>query len=417
MKHSEAGNKWDQARLACKAAILSLVGALSLLGMLRPVAADVFILASGGRVEGELLNGDEKPRKSYTIKLASGGQISLESSQVKQVITARPDRVEYEKVRPHYPDTVDGQWGLSDWCREHDLPAERKIHLRRVIELDPNHVEARRLLGYSKMDGQWMTQEEWMLKQGYRRYKGQWKLPQEIELLEGKRKQDLAEKEWFQKIKRWRGWLGSDRNKQGRENLVNIDDPMAVKSLAMGLRNDTGADARLLYIEALGKIHTPESDATLAVTTMEDESEDVRLTALEVLQKAPSPMLVTFYVGKLRDKENVTVNRAAAGLARMKDPSSIGPLIDALVTTHKRRVSGGGGGPGSMTTTFGKNGSPGGGLSMNAPPKIVRFEMLNQPVLDALVAITGQNFNFDQRSWRTWYAAQTRSKTLDARRN
>lgn len=42
--------------------------------MLRPAAGDVFLLANGGRVEGQLANPDESPRKSYVIKLATGGR-------------------------------------------------------------------------------------------------------------------------------------------------------------------------------------------------------------------------------------------------------------------------------------------------------------------------------------------------------
>ena len=36
------------------------------------VRADVFLLANGGRVEGELLNPDQTPRKSYLVRTASG---------------------------------------------------------------------------------------------------------------------------------------------------------------------------------------------------------------------------------------------------------------------------------------------------------------------------------------------------------
>ena len=64
------------------------MGLLAMLAMLRTAAGEVFVLSNGGRVEGELLNADEKPRTSYKIKLASGGQLSFEASQVKQVLAA-----------------------------------------------------------------------------------------------------------------------------------------------------------------------------------------------------------------------------------------------------------------------------------------------------------------------------------------
>ncbi len=63
-------------------------------------------------------------------------------------------------------------------------------------------------------------------------------LPQQIELLETKAKLENARQEWFQNIKRWRGWLGTDRDSQARENFGNITDPMAVKALLLNLRDD-----------------------------------------------------------------------------------------------------------------------------------------------------------------------------------
>jgi hypothetical protein len=104
----------------------------------------------------------------------------------------------------------------------------------------------------------------------------------------------------------------------------------------------------------------------------------------------------------------------------MKDPSTIGPLIEALVTHHKQQVGGNGGGGGmGMNMAFPTGATKGGiGMGMGGNgPKIILYQVQNQSVLDALVAITGQNFNFDQRAWRTWHAAQNKAQPLDARRN
>ena len=70
--------------------------------------AEVFVLNSGGRVTGQWINRDESPRKTYVVKLAGGGQLTLQKSQVKQVLRARPEQLEYERIRPSYPDTVEG---------------------------------------------------------------------------------------------------------------------------------------------------------------------------------------------------------------------------------------------------------------------------------------------------------------------
>jgi hypothetical protein len=411
---------------------LGLWVVLALAALLRPATADVFVLASGGHVDGELANPDEKPRQTYVVKLTTGGQISLQADQVVEVKAVRPDVEEYEKIRSDYPDTVEGQSSLAQWCKEHSLPTQRKAHLRRIIELDPDHAVARMLLGYKKIDGQWMTEEEWRKKEGYVKYKNEWKLPQEVKILEEKRAQELAENEWFQKIKRWRGWLGTDRSRQARENIAGIDDPKAIRALVdkLGLNKadkhglDSSQEARLLYVDALGRIHTPEAASVLAACSVEDDDREVRLTSLEQLESMKSPKIVAYYVSKLSDKKssNAMVNRAAIGLSRMKAASSVGPLIEALVTQHKQLVgSGGGGGGMPMSMSFPTGGTKGGiGMGMGGGgggPKMVLYTVQNQSVLDALVVITGQNFSFDQRAWRTWYASQNKPQPIDARRS
>ena len=402
--------------------------AVALLGVLcmlpaagRTAGAEVFILASGGRVVGELLNKDESPREKFVIKTIAGGQVTLEASQVKQMLHTRAEEMQYEKIRPRYPDTVEGQWALAEWCREQRLALQRNKHLERIVEIDPDHAESRRALGYHQESGRWVTREQLMAERGYKYYKGRYRTAQEIELLERRRKTDVSEKEWFGKIKRWRGWLGSDKDLLARDSFRKIDDPLAVKALAAGLKGDSAQFARILYIETLAQVGTPEAVKALAVAAIEDPVEEVRLTCLDYLEETENPDVVAYFAGKLRDKKNSVVNLAAVGLGRMNDLSAIGPLIDALVTTHKYKAPKKGG-PGSMSTTFGTgpggSGAPGGGgMSMGGGPKIYTLHFRNQSVLDALVTLSGQNFNFDQRAWKYWYASQKKAITLDARRD
>ena len=144
------------------------------------------MLTGGGRVVGELVNRDESPRQRYVVQAADGAKVTLDAAQVQQVLHPRPEEAEYERIRPTYADTAAAQWELAQWCREHKLPKQREVHLRRVIELDPNHAEARHALGYSQLDGQWVTRDEVMTQRGYVKYKGKWMLPQEKELIEKK---------------------------------------------------------------------------------------------------------------------------------------------------------------------------------------------------------------------------------------
>jgi hypothetical protein len=61
-------------------------------------------------------------------------------------------------------------------------------------------------------------------------------------------------------------------------------------------------------------------------------------------------------------------------------------------------------------------------MKQNEGPRILIIHMQNQQVLDALVKLTGANFNFDQRAWRYWHAqekiaAESQQPAIDARRD
>ena len=183
----------------------------------------------------------------------------------------------------------------------------------------------------------------------------------------------------------------------------------------MGLRDDKGDPRyRVLMVEALAKIDTPDAALALAIASIFDPVEEVRLTCLDHLETKRRPEVVAYYVGKLRDKDNAIVNLAATALGRIKDPSAIDPLIKALVTVHKFRVAKPGG-DNAMSAGFGSGGT---GIAMGNRPKFVRQSISNQAVLDALMALTRQNFNFDKQAWHYWHAAQKKpAQPLDARRD
>ena len=133
--------------------------------------------------------------------------------------------------------------------------------------------------------------------------------------------------------------------------------------------------------------------------------------------------MVAYYVGKLKDKDNEVVNRAAFGLGRMKDPSAIGPLIDALVTVHKFKIVKPGG-DGATSNTFGTG--PGGSgvprrhgvLAPAAARRSSAGRFPTRPCSTPWSPLTGQNFNFDKQAWKYWLAAQKKpAATIDARRD
>jgi hypothetical protein len=379
-------------------------------------SGEVFVLSGGGRISGELLNADESPREKYVVKTDDGATVTVAAGRVEKIFTPRANEAEYERIRPTYADTVEGQWALAEWCKENKLPAAvREPHLRRVIELDPNHVQARHALGYTLMDGRWTRPEDLRKQRGLVLYHGLWKTPQEVEVLERKHEQELAQGEWMKKVKLWRNWIGGNRDQQARDSIRAVTDPAATKALAIALRDDKEVGVRLLVVETLSRLDTSDAAMALAIASIFDDEDEIRQTCLDHLQTKKRPEVTNYYVGKLKDKLNQTVNRAGVALGRMKDPTAIGPLIEALVTTHKFNVVTAGGNN-SINAGFGSRG--GGGLAMGGGAKVIHKEFSNESVLDALVAITGRNFNFDKQAWRHWYAAQKKpSGPVDTRRD
>lgn len=391
------------------------VAALLVWGALAATARpDVVVLKNGGRLTGEILNDKETAREAITLETA-GGKVMLAKAQIAEILTQRPAETEYQRIRFRYADTVEGQWALAEWCREHELTRERQQHLRRIVELEPDHEKARRGLGHSRINGQWTTQEEFMRKQGMEYYKGQWVTPQEKQIMEEKRKLTQAEKDWKQRLNRWRLALAGPKAPAARESILAMQDPSAVTPLGEALNDDPRPEARRIYAEALAGIGNQQAKGFLAVAAVKDPHPEVRTTCLDWLKKAKSPETVAYFVAKLGSPDNVLVNRAGEALKEMGDKSAIGPLIDHLVTVHKVKIVTGN--PGQMSMSFGSNG--GGGMSMNQGPRIEKYTKQNRDVLDALEALTGVNFSFNVPQWQAWYTAQKNraAPTLDARRD
>jgi HEAT repeat protein len=378
--------------------------------------ADVFILENGGRIEGTLLNAKKAPRDKYIIE-TSTGRVTLDKSQVKEVVERSAPQGEYEKVRRDYPDTVEGQMALAEWCRDHNLPRQRDKVLEHVLELDPNQAEAHRLLKHLRDEGTWKTQRQFFEDRGYVPYLGQWMTPQERDLKEESRKTELAEKEWKRQLKTWRTWLDGPRAQEAIDKIGRIDDPFAIRALTDLLRTEKVEAYRRRYVEALARIDTPAAWATLCERSLIDTAEEVRLTCLDYITERPAPAFTDYFVSRLHDKDNAIINRAALALGRLNDRKAIAPLIEALETDHIREVAPAQ--PGIVSGIGSFNGQPlGGGFSMGGGgPKVVKERLQNPQVLNSLIQLTGQNFDYKHDSWKAWHATQKKAQSLNGRRD
>jgi hypothetical protein len=377
--------------------------------------ADVFLLRDGGRIDGQWLNADEKPQTKFLIRTAGGATLTLEKDGVKQVVKRSPAEIEYETVRHQYPDTVAGHTALAQWCQEQKLSDQRKLHLERILELDPNNTAARSVLGFAKLGGQWRTREQHLSSMGKVQHKGEWMYPQEIEIVERKAEQTKHRLEWIANLKRWRDWLGGEKEGTGQANITSIRDPAALPAIIQMLEEEKVPAVRILYARAMANIGGYESQRILAEMSLYDMADDVRAICLELLTDQPQPAIANYFIQQLQSKDNAAINRAAYALARFKEPRAVGPLIDSLITRHKFAVTTGNSGGGMSAT----NSSMGSGLSMGNSTKILQKDMQNQQVLDTLITlVNGEvNYQFNIEAWRQWYAGRKKSQFADARRS
>ncbi|HUE69737.1 MAG TPA: HEAT repeat domain-containing protein [Pirellulaceae bacterium] len=386
-----------------------LLAAGLLLSAPPPLSADVFKLASGGQIEGEWINRDEKPATKYLVKTASGLTVRLQLDQVSEHLRPSAAHREYERLAPTFPDTVAGHWSLALWCRQQGLSDLRRKHLTRIIELDPNHRQARSLLGYGFIGGKWVELAAHKRDQGLELYRKQWRTPQEIELLEQDNKRELLEKEWLAKLQRWRKMLDSDKARTAQQSIRAIQDPVAVKPIGELFKRERVRSVKNLYADVLANIRTGDAIQFLIHATLNDPDIEVFYYCLDRLVTIQVPHLAEEYIDALRDPSNERVNRAAVALARLGDRSAISPLIDALITFHRRVLPGRPGmGPDATAATFTPDGSS---FVQNEGPKVQIVRVQNRQVLDALSQLSGgSGFGFDQKAWRYWYHQERQSE-------
>ena len=346
--------------------IVVIAGAWAVLWVIHSghAQADIYLLANGGQISGELVNRDESPRQKFVIQTPDGATVTVERAQVKQIVSQSDADAEYEKIRPTFANTAEDQLRLADWCAARSLTRGKQAALERVIEIDPENRKARMALGYTQIDGRWVQPDQLMQERGYVRYKGSWLLPQEVELAEKRRKNDLAEKQWFINLKRWRGWLDDPaRTAQVHEELSKIDDPAAVPALVQTLDADQRRDVRNWSLQALGRLGTADAVKAIVETSLVNTDDETRLTCFDQLTGNAMHMAVPMYVTNLKSKDNERVNRAGAALGKLGDKSAISPLIDAVTTTHKFTVVQGSSEPNRVSTGFSPGGMGGGGMT------------------------------------------------------
>jgi hypothetical protein len=245
------------------------------------------------------------------------------------------------------------------------------------------------------------TLQQRMGEQGLLRHRGHWRTPQEIELIERAEREQLAQREWRTRLERLRAQVDKPaQSAAALEELRGISDPFAVPALAAALAGEPAFRVRSCYVESLARIRSQEAFGTLLVVALDHADPETRVIAVERLAVIGPHLAAPPLAAALRDADNARVNRAAEALGRLGSPTAVAALIEALETPHLV-LEGDGTPEGSTTATFTPNG---GGLALGGGTKRVRKTLRNDRVLEALIALTGANFEWNASAWKAWLA-------------
>jgi hypothetical protein len=380
------------------------------------VCADEYLLKEGGKISGELLNLEEVPRKTYQIRADNGLEIGIASKYIER--SAKGERktiLEYNAFAPFEENTIENHLKIADWCSKHQLPELARQHWSRILEQDPEHKSARSVLGYIKSDdGSWRTQRELLSSRGLIQHNGSWKTQQQIDVEKMLEKRKQAEINWEKKINALRTVLPN--NAKAKSEILAITDPLATTALWNALSGEHNEDTRILLLKALSNIGTSSALHNIARWSMNThENAEVRRTCFDEIRKhsAAKQALVGFYASFLNSSYDVpTINAAALALGEMGGRSAIPQLIDALITVHTETKT-----INAPSPAFGSFGNTSGtqfGWGTTKRTDVLNSQ--NQEVLNALIKLTGVNFQYNKNLWRAWLIESRRTTSFNARR-
>jgi len=257
------------------------------------------------------------------------------------------------------------------------------------------------------------SQHEVMTGRGFVRYRSAWRTTQEIELIERAERAGETQRAWAARLERLRKRLDSSAEAAAAaEEIREISASAAVPALAAALAAEPQPRVRACYVEALSHVRGNDGAVVLVAVAIDHVDPETRVLAVERLTALGREAFVPPLAAALAGDDNARINRAAEALGRLGSAAAIGPLIEALETEHIVIVSDGQA-AGAMSATFTPSG---GGLSMGGGPKRRKQRVQNQRVLEALVTLTGANFEWNAAAWRAWLAGRQSPPDFDPRR-
>ena len=190
------------------------------------------------------------------------------AEEVQQLPGLQKKRELYERMRARAPATPEGHLALANWCADKGLPSQEFAHLHGVVQLVPDHLEARNRLGHIRVEGGWIERDAlWgtaLNRQLAAENVRKWADP----LSEIRR--DLVQR-------------SQQKRDCARDRLLAIREASAIPALEAMIATDVQDVARL-GLEALGSMGQREASLALARIALFHPSQIIRDEAIQRLQ-------------------------------------------------------------------------------------------------------------------------------------
>ena len=402
--------------VAARFVALSAVGALLFSGSL-PAVGDIFHLSSGGRVEGELLETADGHYQVLTVL----GTVSLAVDGVLRVDPAPTPFEGYRQRAAAAADTPAAQVALATWCAEQGLHRDKRVHFNRALELDPDCTAARRALGYVRVGEFWVDGRSTgdagrsiAARRG--RSDGRGDIAEDPVKLAA-----AIQVDWQLRIQAIKSTFVesplADQVAHGRAEILQIRDPLAIVPLVDVLSGGSLA-CRKLLLEALSAFSDDVATINLAALALADPHREIRSVAISLLVRREDPRVTTQLRRALESGDDALVRRAAVALGALRATEAIPELISELKVRRRKPVEL----PArryfytfrdAFPVQFTQIGSSMVGIEPRVSGALIGASrrtwevrdvtVLRTEVLEALRAISGEDFGFDETAWARWY--------------
>jgi len=172
------------------------------------VKADIVQLDTGEEYNGKVTDLEDNIRLETLA-----WSVVIPKYRILRIIPQKtiPEMYE-EKLKDIKEDDAAGHYKLALWCKKQGWKTKMQEEFELVITINPDHEGARRALGFKKLNGEWVTEDEYMIAKGFIKQDGKWvprellveetKLKETKEKIQAKEKEQKKKEELFERTSR-----------------------------------------------------------------------------------------------------------------------------------------------------------------------------------------------------------------------